>query len=49
MSLIQKQEMTEENLAAKRLNGSMARGAVTPEGKANSAASNLRHGLYSQA
>jgi hypothetical protein len=49
MSLIQKQEMTEENLAAKRSNGSMARGAVTPEGKANSAASNLRHGLYSKA
>jgi hypothetical protein len=49
MSLIQKQEMTEENLAAKRSNGSMARGPVTPEGKANSAASNLRHGLYSKA
>jgi hypothetical protein len=46
MSLIHKQEMTEENLAAKRLNGSMARGPVTPEGKANSAAANLRHGFY---
>jgi hypothetical protein len=46
MSLIQKQEMTEKNLAAKRSNGSMAQGPVTPEGKANSAAANLRHGFY---
>ena len=35
MSLIHKQEMSEENLAAKRSNGSMARGPVTPAGKAN--------------
>ena len=49
MSLIHKQEMTEKNLAAKRSNGSMTRGPVTPEGKANSAASNLRHGFYSKA
>jgi len=46
MSLIHKQEMTEENLAAKRANGRMTRGPVTPEGKANSAAANLRHGFY---
>jgi hypothetical protein len=49
MSLIHKQEMTAKNLAAKRSNGSMTRGPVTPEGKANSAASNLRHGFYSKA
>ena len=46
MSLIHKQEMTEENLAAKRANGSMSGGPVTPEGKAHSAAANLRHGFY---
>jgi len=49
MSLIHKQEMTEKNLAAKRSNGSMTRGPLTPEGKANSAAANLRHGFYSKA
>jgi hypothetical protein len=49
MSLIHKQEMTEENLAAHRANGQKTQGAVTPEGKANSAAANLRHGFYCQA
>jgi hypothetical protein len=49
MSLVHKQEMTEENLAAHRANGQKTRGPVTPEGKANSAASNLRHGFYAQA
>jgi hypothetical protein len=49
MSLIHKQEMTEENLAAKRSNGCQTQGPVTPEGKANSAAANLRHGFYCQA
>ncbi len=49
MSLIHPQEMTEENLAAKRANGGMSQGPVTPEGKANSAAANLRHGFYSKA
>jgi hypothetical protein len=49
MSLIHKQEMTEENLAAHRANGAQSQGAVTPEGKANSAAANLRHGFYCQA
>ena len=49
MSLINPQEMTEANLAAKRANGSMSRGPVTPEGKAHSAAANLRHGFYCQA
>jgi hypothetical protein len=49
MSLIHKHEMTEENLAARRANGSMSRGPVTPEGKASSAAANLRHGFYCQA
>jgi hypothetical protein len=41
--------MTEENLAAKRSNGRQSQGPATPEGKANSAAANLRHGFYSQA
>jgi hypothetical protein len=49
MPLINPQEMTEANLAAKLANGSMSRGPVTPEGKAHSAASNLRHGFYCQA
>ena len=49
MSLIHQQEMTEENLAAHRANGQKTQGAVTPEGKANSAAANLRHGFYCQA
>jgi hypothetical protein len=49
MSLIHKQEMTEENLAAHRANGAQSQGAVTPEGKANSAAANLRHGFYCRA
>jgi len=48
MSLIHNQAMTEENLAAKRANGSTSQGPVTPAGKANSAAANLRHGLYSR-
>ena len=49
MSLIHKQKMTEENLAAKRANGRKARGAVTVAGKAHSAAARLVHGFYSQA
>ena len=49
MGLIHLQEMTEKNLAAKRANGTQARGAVTSEGKANSAAANLRHGYYAKA
>jgi hypothetical protein len=49
MSLIHKQEMTEENLAAHRANAQKSQGPVTPEGKANSAAANLRHGLYAKA
>jgi hypothetical protein len=49
MSLIHKQEMTERNVAARLVNGPQSRGPVTPEGKANSAAANLRHGFYSKA
>jgi len=49
MSLIRKQKLTEKNLAAKRSNGRKSRGAVTPAGKARSAAAKLRHGFYSKA
>jgi len=49
MSLIHTQEMTEENLAAHRANGQKTLRPTTPEGKANSAAANLRHGFYSKA
>jgi hypothetical protein len=49
MSLIRKQKMTERNLAAKRSNARKSRGAVTPAGRANSAAARLVHGFYSQA
>jgi hypothetical protein len=49
MSLIQKPEMTERNLAAHRLNGRKSRGPATRAGKTRSAASNLHHGFYSQA
>jgi hypothetical protein len=40
--------MTEENLAAHRANAQKTLGPATPTGKANSAASNLRHGFYSK-
>jgi hypothetical protein len=49
MSLVQKPKMTDENLAARRANGSMSQGAVAPEGKARVAAANLRHGFNAQA
>ena len=49
MSLVHKPEMTEENLAAHRANGQKTQGPATPEGKARSAASNLRHGFYCKA
>jgi hypothetical protein len=40
--------MTEENLAAHQANAQKSQGPVTPEGKGNSAAANLRHAFYSQ-
>ncbi len=49
MALIRKRKMTDKNLAANRTNGRKSRGAITPEGKARAARSNLRHGFYSQA
>jgi len=48
MSLIQKQEMTERDLAAHRANGQKTQGPMTSEGKVSSAAANLRHGFYSE-
>ena len=48
MSLVHSPAMTEENLAAHRANGRMSHGPVTPQGRAHSAAANLRHGFYSQ-
>ncbi len=48
MSLTKPREMTEESLAAHQANGRQSQGPVTPEGKVNSAAANLRHAFYSQ-
>ena len=48
MSLTKPREMTEESLAAHQANAQQSQGPVTPEGKANSAAANLRHAFYSQ-
>jgi hypothetical protein len=48
MSLIEKQQMTEKNLASNRSNAHKSRGAVTSAGKANSAAARLLHGFYSR-
>ena len=48
MPLIQKHKMTDKNLASNRANGRRTGGAVTPAGKARSAAGNLRHGYYSK-
>ena len=47
MPLIE-QTMTEKNLAAHRANARQSHGAVTPAGKENARAANLRHGYYSR-
>jgi hypothetical protein len=49
ISLTPKRRLTEKKLTANRTNGRKSRGAVTPEGKAQSARADLRHGFYSQA
>jgi hypothetical protein len=48
MSLVKSPEMTDPNLAAHRSNARQSHGPVTPQGKSQSAASNLRHGFYSE-
>ena len=48
MPLVKSPEMTRKNLAAHQANGPRSAGPVTRPGKANSAASRLRHGFYSQ-
>jgi len=48
MALVKKRTMTERSLAACQANGRRSRGPTTPEGKARSALSNLRHGFYSR-
>jgi hypothetical protein len=48
MSLVKKPTMTEQKLAANRLNAPLSRGPVTPEGKQRSRAAHLRHGLYAK-
>ncbi len=49
MSLVKKPNMTEQKLAANRLNGGQSQGPVTEEGKERIAAANTRHGFYAQA
>jgi hypothetical protein len=49
MSSVHKPEMTEKNLAAPRTKDAHSRRAVTPEGKARIAATNLGHGFYAKA
>ena len=48
MSLVKSPEMTKRNLAAEQAIGQRSAGPVTRPGKANSAASRVRHGFYSQ-
>jgi hypothetical protein len=49
MSLTAKRRTTEKTLARSQRNGRKSRGAVTPAGKAKSAAAKLLHGFYSRA
>lgn len=49
MSLTRKRKFSEKGREAVRRNGRRSRGPVAPQGKAHSAAANLRHGYYSKA
>jgi len=49
MSLMKRRTMTEKQKAAARANGRCSHGPASPEGRARIRATNLRHGLFSQA
>ncbi len=49
MSLMKRRTLTEKQKAAARANGGHSRGPLTPEGRERIRATNLRHGLHSEA